>query len=82
MDPDQENTSNTMAHERNGSMSLGAAPAVADDASPTQGDTTTASAGPQAGAPQVDPNAKIVQEVVNSEVSWDGYKRQLYGGRS
>ncbi|RDW77407.1 hypothetical protein BP6252_05460 [Coleophoma cylindrospora] len=68
MDPDQENTSSMMAHERNGSMSLGAAPLMGGDVSPIQGDSTTTAPGPQPAPTEVDPNAKIVQEVVNSEI--------------
>jgi len=51
-------------HERTGSMSLGAPP-TSDEVSPINGDsaasTTTA-------PPVQDPNAKVVHDVVNSEV--------------
>jgi hypothetical protein len=57
-------------HERTGSMSLGAAPNPnGDDVSPINGDSAAAStiAGPPLA--QVDPNARVVHDVINSEVS-------------
>lgn len=54
-------------HERTGSMSLGAPP-TGDDVSPmgTNGDSATSTAAPPA---LQDPNAKVVHDVLNSEVS-------------
>jgi hypothetical protein len=53
-------------HERTGSMSLGAAPnANGDDVSPINGEHATTSAPPPT---QIDPNAKAVHDVINSEV--------------
>ena len=56
-------------HERTGSMSLGAAPNPnGDDVSPINGDSAMDNlAGPPPA--QVDPNARVVRDVVNSEVS-------------
>ena len=52
--------------ERTGSMSLGAPPnANGEDASPMNGDATSTMVPPPA---QVDPNAKAVHDVMNSEV--------------
>jgi hypothetical protein len=52
-------------HERKGSMSVGAAPnANGDEVSPINGDAGVAAAVP----PPIDPNAKAVADVVNSEV--------------
>jgi hypothetical protein len=55
-------------HERTGSMSLGASGNPnGDDVSPINGDSATASttAPPPA---QADPNARVVHDVINSEV--------------
>lgn len=56
-------------HERTGSMSLGAAPNPnGDDVSPINGDSAMDTlAGPPPA--HVDPNARVVHDVVNSEVS-------------
>lgn len=59
-------------HERSGSMSLGAPPS-ADDVSPINGESaTTAPTAPPPTQAQVqasaDPNAKVVHDVINSEV--------------
>lgn len=52
-------------HDQAGSMSLGPSPAV-DDVSPINGDSVA----PTTAAPPVeDPNAKIVHDVLNSDVS-------------
>jgi len=51
--------------ERTGSMSLGAPP-IADDVSPINGDGANSTA---VSPPVQDPNAKLVHDVVNSEVS-------------
>jgi hypothetical protein len=52
--------------ERTGSMSLGAPPnANGDDVSPINGETTGTTGPPPA---QIDPNAKAVHDVMNSEV--------------
>jgi hypothetical protein len=55
-------------HERTGSMSLGAAPnASGDDVSPINGDSTaTATTAPPPAQP--DPNARVVHDVINSEI--------------
>ena len=54
------------SRERAGSMSLGAAPnANGDDVSPINGDVTNTMGPPPA---QIDPNAKAVHDVMNSEV--------------
>ena len=52
-------------HERTGSMSLGAAP-NGDDVSPINGESTASTTGPPPA--QVDPNARVVHDVINSEV--------------
>jgi hypothetical protein len=51
-------------HERTGSMSLGAPP-TGDDVSPINGDSATSTTAPP---PVQDPNAKVVYDVINSEV--------------
>ena len=63
--PDFSPTSPMNSRDRTGSMSLGAPPnANGDDVSPINGDSASISGPP----PPADPNAKIVHEVVNSEV--------------
>lgn len=59
-------------HERTGSMSLGAPP-TGDDVSPINGDSANSTA---AAPPVQDPNAKLVHDVVNSEVSTHNYALQ------
>ena len=57
-------------HERTGSMSLGAAPnSNGDDVSPINGDSAAPSTAAGPPPAQVDPNAQVVQVVMNSEVS-------------
>jgi hypothetical protein len=51
-------------HERTESMSLGAAP-NGDDVSPINGEAVASAVPPPT---QADPNAKVVHDVVNSEV--------------
>ena len=54
-------------HERTGSMSLGAAPnSNGDDVSPINGESAASITGPPPA--QVDPNARVVHDVINSEV--------------
>lgn len=61
------------SHERTGSMTLGAAPNPnGDDVSPINGDSAAPStiAPPSAQPPtQVDPNARVVRDVLDSEVN-------------
>jgi hypothetical protein len=65
--PEFPTSSQQQQRERTGSMSLGAAPNEnGDDVSPINGEPATTSAPPPA---QIDPNAKAVHDVVNSEVS-------------
>lgn len=64
-------------HERTSSMSLEPTVSI-DDASPANGEPD-ATAGAPPPAPQPDPNAKIVHEVVNSEVS-EGVPYAVYPG--
>ncbi len=55
--------------ERLGSMSVGAAPNLnGDEVSPMNGDSTAPSLSNTSPLAQVDPNAKAVHEVVNSEI--------------
>jgi hypothetical protein len=54
-------------HQRTGSMSLGAAPnSNGDDVSPINGDSAAPST---TGPPPADPYARVVNDVINSEVS-------------
>lgn len=57
-------------HERTGSMSLGAPP-TSDDVSPINGESANTNGA--AAPPAIDPNAKIVSDVVTSEV---GFRRK------
>ena len=57
-------------HQRTGSMSLGAAPNPnGDDVSPINGDSAAPSTAAGPPPAQVDPNARVVRDVINSEVS-------------
>lgn len=53
-------------HERSGSMSLGPLP-TGDDVSPINGDAASSTMGPPPA--QIDLQARLVHDVVNSEVS-------------
>jgi hypothetical protein len=65
-EPPEFSSNPTQQHGRTGSMSLGAPPnANGDDVSPINGDAPTHSAPLPA---QMDPHAKAVNDVVNSEV--------------
>lgn len=56
--------------DRTGSMSLGAVPA-GDDVSPINGDAGSSATAPP---PVQDPNAKVVHDVINSDVSFEQTK--------
>lgn len=67
-------------HDRTASMNLGSPPppnANGDEVSPVHGDFASQQPGPPP-PPAADPNAKVVHEVVNSEV-WDQEFSRLWG---